>query len=70
MTQAKKIEEIDYQALQTELDEIVAELQRDDSDVDSALKHYERGLEIIKQLETYLQTAENTVSQLKARFEK
>ena len=65
MTQAKKI---DYQALHAELDDIVAALQRDDSDVDMALKQYARGLEIIKQLEGYLKTAENTVQELKASF--
>jgi exodeoxyribonuclease VII small subunit len=65
MTQAKKI---DYAALQTELDEILAELQRDDGDVDAAIKQYGRGLEIIKLLEAYLKTAENSVRELKASF--
>jgi len=60
---------IDYQALQTELDEILSALQRETTDVDAALKQYARGLEIIKQLEDYLQTAENTVRELKASFE-
>ena len=65
MTQAKKI---DYQALHAELDEIVSALQRDDSDIDLALKHYARGLEIVQLLEAYLKTAENTVRELKASF--
>jgi exodeoxyribonuclease VII small subunit len=64
-TQAKKI---DYIALQAELDTILSDLQREDSDVDAALKQYARGLEIIKQLEAYLQTAENTVRELQAAF--
>lgn len=59
---------IDYQALHEELDEIVAALQRDDSDVDLALKHYARGLEIIQLMEAYLKTAKNTVHELKASF--
>lgn len=66
MTQAKTI---DYQALQSELDDILVELQRETSDVDLALKQYARGLAIIKQLEDYLKTAENTVRELKASFE-
>lgn len=65
MTQVKKI---DYPALQVELDAILSDLQQDDSDVDAALKQYARGLEIIKQLEAYLHTAENTVRELKAAF--
>ena len=65
MTQVKKI---DYPALQVELDAILSDLQQDDSDVDAALKQYARGLEIIKQLEAYLHTAENIVRELKAAF--
>ncbi len=57
-----------YEALKTELDTIMFELQREDLDVDSALKGYQRGLELIHQLETYLQTAENRVRELKAKF--
>ena len=44
------------------------ELQREDLDVDAALKYYERGLELVRQLEQYLKTAENRVVQLKAKF--
>jgi len=59
---------IDYTALKTELDSVMLELQREDLDVDAALKHYERGLELVRQLEQYLKTAENRVVQLKAKF--
>lgn len=57
---------IDYAALQSELDTIVAAMQREDADIDASLRDYARGLVIIKQLEDYLQTAENTVTELKA----
>ncbi len=67
MTQAKK-SAVNYQELQAELEQIMLDLQRDDLDVDTALKRYERGLTIIKALETYLETAENKVSQLKTKF--
>ena len=50
-----------YQSLKNELDTIMAELQRDDLDVDLALQHYKRGLELVKQLEQYLKTAENQI---------
>lgn len=59
---------VNYQALSSELDTIMGELQREDLDVDAALKHYERGLEIATLLEDYLKTAENTVKQLKSKF--
>ena len=56
-----------YQTLKTELDTIMAELQREDLDVDTALKQYQRGLEVVRQLERYLKTAENTLSELRAK---
>lgn len=57
-----------YQALTSELDDILIELQQTDLDVDVAVKKYERGLEVIKELEKYLGEAENRVSELKAKF--
>lgn len=59
-----------YQALKTELESVLAKLQTEDVDVDEALSLYERGLELVQQLDTYLKTAENTVKELKARFNK
>lgn len=55
------MKEVDYQALNTELSEILAKLQSDDLSVDEALKGYERGIAITKDLEKYLKTAENKV---------
>jgi exodeoxyribonuclease VII small subunit len=59
----------DYAALKSELDQVLGELQRDDLGVDAALKHYQRGLELVQQLEAYLKTAENKVTELKAKFD-
>ncbi len=56
-----------YQQLRDELDAVLAELQRDDLDVDKALEHYQRGLELVKQLEQYLNGAENKVRDIKAK---
>lgn len=58
----------DYEELRRELDAILADLQGDDLDIDQALKSYGRGLELVKQLEKHLKTAENTVRELKANF--
>lgn len=57
-----------YQTLSAELDDILLELQQEDLDVDRAIACYERGLELVKELETYLSTAENRVRELKAKF--
>jgi exodeoxyribonuclease VII small subunit len=57
-----------YQALKAELDTVMDELQREDLDVDAALQHYQRGLELVRQLQHYLETAENKVIELKAKF--
>lgn len=59
----------DYKALNTELEEILAQLQAIDTDVDEAVKLYERGMAITKELETYLKTAENKVHKVKADWE-
>ena len=64
-----KIATLSYQTLKAELDTVLSELQREDLDVDQALKHYQQGLELVKQLESYLQGAENQVKQLKAGFD-
>jgi exodeoxyribonuclease VII small subunit len=56
-----------YQELKAELDTIVTDLQSEALDVDKALEQYRRGLELVKQLENYLKTAENQVRELKAK---
>jgi exodeoxyribonuclease VII small subunit len=58
----------DYETLTAELDSVLGALQRDDLGVDEALKKYQRGLELVRQLEAYLQSAENTITELKAKF--
>ncbi|HEX7632709.1 MAG TPA: exodeoxyribonuclease VII small subunit [Candidatus Saccharimonadales bacterium] len=62
--------EANYEELKNELDRIMTEIQQDDLDVDLALKRYERGLELVKQLESKLKSAENTVRELKSSFDK
>ena len=63
-------QKLDYQDMSTELDGILLELQQGELDVDAAMKKYERGLELVKLLETHLKTAQNTVTRLKAQYEK
>lgn len=57
----------DYQSLKHDLDQVLAELQAESTDIDAALKGYERGLELTKRLEDYLKNAENKIIQLKTK---
>lgn len=66
---AKSSKIVNYEQLKTELDEVMSSLQQEDLDVDKAVELYKRGLELVQALETYLKTAENTVIELKAKFE-
>lgn len=69
MAKPAKQPDTDYKTLNAELEDILLELQREDLDIDTALSQYARGLEIVQQLETYLKTAANQVTELKAQFD-
>lgn len=55
---------LNYRELQTELDELITGLQSGTLTIDEAIKAYERGQVIIKQLDSYLKQAENKVKKL------
>lgn len=57
---------IDYRALNTELEAILASLESNDVEIDQAIKQYQRGSEIVAQLQAYLKTAENKVKKITA----
>ncbi len=65
----KKSNSVDYQTLQTELDKILQWFEQDDVDLDQAIAKYERGMEIAKELESYLKTAENKIEIVKKKFD-
>ncbi len=55
-----------YQELKQTLDEILAKLQHDDTDIDEAVELHARGVQILNRLETYLrEVAENTAINIK-----
>lgn len=56
-----------YRELSLELESIILELQREDLDIDEALRGYDKGLAIVEELESYLQTAENKIRELKLK---
>jgi exodeoxyribonuclease VII small subunit len=55
-----------YAQLRTELDELLNWFDGDDIDIDQAVEKYEQALKLTKQLELYLQKAENKITKLKA----
>lgn len=59
----------DYKELNRELDEVMARLQSDDISIDEAVTAYERGMELLTEIEAHLKTAENKVTKIKASFE-
>ena len=61
--------ETTYAELKSELDGVLNALQQDDISVDDAMKCYERGMELVKQLETTLKDAENKITKLKHKFD-
>jgi exodeoxyribonuclease VII small subunit len=54
-----------YAEMSSELDEIISKLQQESTDIDYALRLYERGLKLINQLEDYLKNAENRIVEIK-----
>lgn len=63
-----KKSQVNYRQLEDELREIIAWFEGDSFDVDEAVKKYERGLQLLKELEDYIGRAENTVRELKTVF--
>ncbi len=54
----------DYSDMQNELNEIVNDLQRGNIDVDDAMKKYDRGQELVKEISEYLKNAENKITKI------
>jgi exodeoxyribonuclease VII small subunit len=54
-----------YVQLQTELDDVLAELQASELDIDKALILYKQGQKLVEHLEKYLETAKNEIEHLK-----
>ncbi len=58
-------QQLDYEQLSLRLDEIVNRLQDVNTSISDSLKLYTEATQIIKQMEMYLQTAENQLNKLK-----
>ena len=57
-----------YGEMMVELQSLLAEMQSDALDVDTALANYERGKELLRQLEDYLKTAGNKITHTKGEL--
>lgn len=55
-----------YAELQSELTEVMSQLQSDDIDIDEALKLHKQASTLIAQLEKHLEQAKLTITKLKA----
>lgn len=58
-----------YTDINNELDEVLEQLEADTIDVDTAVKLYEKGLKLVRELEARLEIAENTIRELKSKAE-
>lgn len=54
-----------YRELQEQLDEVLAEMQSAELDIDRASELYAKGQKLLSELENYLQTAKNEIVHLK-----
>lgn len=68
MASSKPKSNASFQQRLADLNAIVAWFETEDMDIDEALKQYEKGLELIKELNDYLKTAKNKVEAIKLKF--
>lgn len=61
------MKQANYAELSRELDGIIEQLQAAEVDIDEAVKLYERGTTLVKELEKYLKTAENKITKLQLK---
>jgi exodeoxyribonuclease VII small subunit len=55
----------DYRTTSNQLEKILAELESGDLDVDQAIKQYQKGMDLVKELEKQLKLAENKITKVK-----
>jgi exodeoxyribonuclease VII small subunit len=61
-----KSNEPSYNEKYKQLEEVIESLQSTDTDLDSAVAKYEKGMSLIADLEKYLKEAENKITKIKA----
>jgi exodeoxyribonuclease VII small subunit len=58
-----------YKELASQLANILEWFESEDIDLDKAVTQYEKAMELLVEMETYLKTAENKVKKISTRFE-
>lgn len=58
------IQEFDFSKAYHELEELVAEFEKGEIEIDQALPKFERGVKLAQELKTYLKTVENKVEKI------
>ncbi len=66
MTNSNNMKDFDFSTAMQELEEITTYLESDDVEIEKAMQKFERGSELAKQIKSYLQDAENTVTTIKS----
>lgn len=56
-----------YQDLKGQLDDIIAKLQDEDLDIDTAIKLHEQGQKVVAELEKYLDKTKHSFEVIKAK---
>ena len=64
MKSTKLVKDFDYSATTARLEDIIARLQSNETDIESSLVLYEEGMLLLRQLETYLKVAEHRITTL------
>ena len=62
------VKKTDYKTLSAQLDDIVEQIQSGEMDIEVATVAYEKGMAIIKQLESHLKLAENKITKIQKQF--
>jgi exodeoxyribonuclease VII small subunit len=58
-----------YQDMADELNRLVEWFESDSVNLDEAVEKYESAMELLRQMEDYLKTAENKVKKINAKFD-
>lgn len=69
-TTDKSLKATSYKQLRSDLDQTIIRLQSDDLDLEEAIKLYKKSQLLIKDLKIYLTSAEVTIKEIKADFNK
>ena len=65
---SKKAKQFDYGNKMKALEDLIAQAEHDELDVDDAIATFEDGMKLVNEIEDYLKTAENKITKIKKQF--